>query len=57
MRKMKIFSTFQDVAAIEVEINDWLAENANIRIIQVLQSEQSTPPGWNLIITIFYETG
>jgi hypothetical protein len=57
MRKIKIFSTFQDVSALEVEINDWLSKNANIRIIQMLQSEQSTPQGWNLIITIFFETG
>ena len=57
MRKIKIFSTFQDVSALEVEINDWMSQNANIRIIQMLQSELGTQQGWNLIITIFYETG
>ena len=57
MRKVKIFSTFQDISAIEVEINDWLSENANIRIIQMLQSELGTPQKWNLIITVFYEAG
>jgi len=57
MRKIKIFSTFQDVSLLEVEINDWLSKNTNIRIIQMLQSELGTPQGWNLIITIFYETG
>jgi hypothetical protein len=56
-RKIKIFSTFQDVATSEVEINEWLAENPNIRVIQLLQSEIGTPQGWNLIISILYETG
>jgi hypothetical protein len=56
MRKIKIFSTFQDISALEVEINDWLSENSNIRIIQMLQSEINTPQGWNLIITVFFET-
>jgi hypothetical protein len=57
MRKIKIFSTFQEISVLEVEINDWLSENANIRVIQMLQSEISTPQGWNLIITVFYEAG
>ena len=57
MRKVKIFSTFQDISAMEVGINDWLSENANIRIIQMLQSELGTPQKWNLIITVFYEAG
>jgi len=56
-RKIKIFLSFQDVAALEVEINDWLSENPNVRIIQLLQSTQNTPKGWNLVITTFYETG
>jgi hypothetical protein len=57
VRKVKIFAALQDVAALEVEINDWLADSQNVRVIQMMQSETSTPQGWNLIITIFYETG
>ena len=56
-RKLKIFTTFQDVSALELEMNDWLSKNTNIRIIQVLQSEVGAPQGWILIITILYETG
>jgi hypothetical protein len=56
-RKIKIFTTYQDVAALEVEINEWLVENPNIRVIQLLQSEVGTPQGWNLIISFFYEAG
>ena len=42
-RKIKIFSTFQDVATLEVEINEWLVENPNIRVIQLLQYERNQP--------------
>jgi hypothetical protein len=54
-RKIKIFTSFQDVSALEVEINDWLSQNPNVRIIQMLQSDVDTPQGWSLIITVFYE--
>lgn len=57
IRKIKIFSTFQDVPVLEAQINDWLAENPKVRIIQMLQTESNRPQGWNLIITILYETG
>jgi hypothetical protein len=57
VRKIKIFSTLQDVATMEVEINDWLTANQNVRVMQMMQTETHTPQGWNLIITIFYETG
>jgi hypothetical protein len=57
LRKVKIFSSLQDVAALEVEINDWLSENPNVRIIDMLQTQSTTPQGWNLIITVFYEAG
>ena len=56
-RKIRIFISFQDASALEVEINDWLSENPNVRILQLLQTTQNTPKGWNLVITIFYETG
>jgi len=56
-RKIKIFISFQDASVLEVEINDWLLENPNVRIIQMLQTTQNTPKGWNLVITILYETG
>jgi hypothetical protein len=55
MKKIKIFTTFQDVSALQVEINGWLTQNPDIRIFQTLQSETSTPQGWNLIITFLYE--
>jgi hypothetical protein len=55
-RKVKIFATFQDLAALEVELNQWFSENPGIRILNMLQSEANTPQGWNLIITVFYET-
>ena len=56
-RKIKIFISFQDASVLEVEINDWLLENPNVRIIQMLQTTQNTPKGWNLVITILYEAG
>ena len=56
-RKIKIFVSFQDISAIAVEVNDWLSENPNVRIIQMLQNSHNTPEGWNLVITIFYESG
>lgn len=56
-RKIKIFISFQDTAAFEGEINDWLSQNPNIRIIQMLQTIQNSPKGWNLVITLLYETG
>jgi hypothetical protein len=57
LRKIKIFSAYQDVPALEGTINDWLSENPKVRIIQILQTESNRPQGWNLIITILYETG
>ena len=57
LRKIKIFISFQDASALEVEVNDWLAGNPNVRIIQMLQTTQDTPKGWNLVLTVFYETG
>ena len=56
-RKIKIFVSFQDISAIAVEVNDWLSENPNVHIIQMLQTSHTTPKGWNLVITIFYESG
>lgn len=50
-----IVKTAQDTAAFEMEINDWLSQNPNIRIIQMLQTTQNAPKGWNLIITLLYE--
>lgn len=50
-----IVKTAQDTAAFEMEINDWLSQNPNIRIIQMLQTTQNAPKGWNLKITLLYE--
>jgi len=57
-KKIKIFAAYQDVAAIEQDINDWLSQNPNILIVSVTQSETNVPPqGWKLVISILYETG
>jgi hypothetical protein len=57
VRKIKIFSTFQNAAALEHRINEWLAENPKVRIIHMLQTESNRPERWNLSITLLYETG
>jgi hypothetical protein len=56
VRKIKIFSVYQDISALELEINDWLAQNPNTRIIEMLQTQSNTTQGWNLIITVLYES-
>jgi len=57
VRKIKIFSVYQEISALELEINDWLAQNPNIRIIEMLQTQTNTPQGWSLIISVLYESG
>jgi len=57
VRKIKIFSTLQHAAVLEEQINAWLAENPKVRIIHMLQTESNRPEGWNLSITLLYETG
>lgn len=56
-KKIKIFSAYQDIAAIEADINEWLASNPDLRIIDVVQSQTYVPPQrWNLVISVLYET-
>jgi hypothetical protein len=52
--RVKIFTAYHDVAAIEQDINDWLAQNAGIKIERVLQSESWHDQRWNLLITFLY---
>ena len=55
-KKIKIFSAYHDIAAIEQDINDWLARNPDIRIVDVTQSQTNVAPqGWNLVISVVYE--
>ena len=40
IKKVKIFSTFNDdPVKVENQINEWLADNPSIEIIQMLQTE------------------
>ena len=56
-KKIKIFSAYQDIAAIEADINNWLSKNPDIRIVDVVQSQTVVPPQrWNLVISMLYET-
>jgi hypothetical protein len=55
-RKVKIFSAYHDIAAIEQDINNWLSQHPEVRIIDVTQSQTNAAQGWNLIISVFFET-
>lgn len=55
-KKIKIFNSYQDVAAIEMDINDWLSKNPDAIILHVTQSETNTSQGWILVISILYES-
>ena len=57
--KVKIF-TAGNVGKLEKNINDWLKQNADNKIVTTLQSESvseaDTVVGcWSVTITIFYE--
>jgi hypothetical protein len=55
-RQVKIFSAYHDIAAIEQDINRWLSQHPEVRIITVTQSQTNVAPqGWNLIISVFFE--
>jgi hypothetical protein len=56
-RKIKIFTALQDISALEVEVNNWLSENQNVRIIHILQTESTAPQERLPLITFLYETG
>ena len=52
MEKVMIFSETNDPFSVQVEINEWLAEN-QVTIVRVLQT-QSGRMDTTLTITIFY---
>ena len=47
MQKMKVFITNRGADKAEVDVNNWLAQNPNVKII--------TAAGTNAYIIIFYE--
>jgi hypothetical protein len=43
------------ISSLSRKINAWLEENADIEIINILQSEsQGAENAWNLTVTVFY---
>lgn len=53
--KIKIFTTYQrDFSTLETDINQWLSDNADIQILQIMQTESSGDTGWDLVITVHY---
>lgn len=51
--KVNIFSG-PDPEIIEECINEWLAENPNIYLWKVTQSESGTPDEWSLTFAVWY---
>jgi hypothetical protein len=55
LHKVKIFKSIQlDISIMEDEINQWLNDRPDIKIIQLSQSEIGSKQGRDVIITIFY---
>jgi hypothetical protein len=53
--KVRFFTGIhQDIAILENEINQWLADNPAIEIKQVTQSEFGSKTGWNIAVCILY---
>jgi serine protease inhibitor len=43
------------ISSLSRKINEWLQENPDIEIVNILQSEsQGTENAWNLTLTVFY---
>ncbi|MBL0714669.1 MAG: hypothetical protein JJV98_13320 [Desulfosarcina sp.] len=43
------------ISSLSRKINEWLEENPDIEIVNILQSEsQGTENAWNLTVTVFY---
>ncbi|MDJ0720286.1 MAG: hypothetical protein QNJ04_01565 [Desulfobacterales bacterium] len=43
------------ISSLSRKINGWLEENADVEIINILQSEsQGAENAWNLTVTVFY---
>ncbi len=54
--KVKLFRAYQqDIAMLEDEINQWLAENSDTQIIHMAQSEICKNRGWDIIVTFLYK--
>ena len=63
-RKIKVFSNFargkKDSESIEEEVNEWLGQNPDAMVLNMVQSESSVHSdegkgGINTTITLFYE--
>jgi hypothetical protein len=56
LNKIRFFSGFhQDFAVLENEINQWLAEHADIQIIHMTQCEMSSEPGRDIVVTLLFK--
>jgi hypothetical protein len=54
--KVKMFQEGSDYKMAEMSINQWLAENPQIKVIAIAQSESGDIAGkWSMITTILYE--
>lgn len=56
IQKIKFFSGFhQDFAMLETEINQWLADRANIQIIHMTQCEISSKQSRDIVVTMLFK--
>lgn len=56
LHKIKFFSGFhQDFAVLENEINQWLADHANIEIIHMTQCEISSKQSRDIVVTMLFK--
>ena len=56
IHKIKFFSGFhQDFATLENEINQWLIDNSDIRIIHLTQCEISSDQGRDIVVTMLFK--
>jgi hypothetical protein len=55
--KVRFFTGIhQDIAILENEINQWLADNPAIEIKQLAQSEFGSKTGWDIVVSVLYTT-
>jgi hypothetical protein len=58
IHKIKFFNRFQqDLATLENEINQWLADNPDIHIIHLTQCEMNSEQGRNIVVTMMFKNG
>jgi hypothetical protein len=56
LNKIRFFSGFhQDFAMLENEINEWLADHANIEIIHMTQCEISSKQSRDIVVTMLFK--